>query len=83
LALINEDINKAKDVYFDLAYTNLNVKIINKNKLSISVNYQYTSLETKENITSEEPITLYLLKETLYYSLSKFNNKFLSFAHSL
>jgi hypothetical protein len=83
LALINEDINKAEDVYFDLAYTNLNVKIINKNKLSITVNYQYTSLESKQKLTSEEPITLYLLKETLYYSLSKFNNKFLSFAHVL
>jgi hypothetical protein len=83
LALTNEDINKAEDVYFDLAYTNLNVKIINKNKLSISVNYNYTSLATKEKVTSEEPITLYLLKETLYHSLSKFNNKFLSFAHAL
>lgn len=83
LAQTNEDINKAEDVYFDLAYTNLNVKIINKNKLSITVNYQYTSLESKQKLTSEEPITLYLLKETLYYSLSKFNNKFLSFAHVL
>jgi hypothetical protein len=83
LALTNDDINKAEDVYFDLAYTNLNVKVINKNKLSISVNYKYTSLTTKEKVTSEEPITLFLLKDTLYYSLSKFNNKFLSFAHAI
>lgn len=83
LALTNEDINKTEDVYFDLAYTNLNVKIINKNKLSINVNYQYTSLATKEKLTSEEPITLYLLKETLYFSLTNANNKFLSFAHAL
>lgn len=83
LALTNEDINKAEEVYFDLAYTDLNVKIINKNKLSISVNYQYTSLATKEKLTSKEPITLYMLKDTLYYSLSKFNNKFLSFTHAV
>jgi hypothetical protein len=83
LASTNEDINKAEDVYFDLAYINLNVKIINKNKLSINVKYQYTSLTTKEKLTSKEHITLYLLKETLYYSLSKINTKFLSFAHAL
>lgn len=83
LALTNDDINKAEDVYFNLAYTDLNVKIINKNKLSINVNYNYISLATNEKLTSKESITLYMLKETLYYSLSNINNKFLSFGHAL
>ena len=83
LALTNEDINRAEDVYFNLAYTDLNVNVINKNKLSINVNYIYTSLATNEKLTSKESITLYMLKETLYYSLSNINNKFLSFGHAL
>ena len=83
LALTNDDINKAEDVYFNLAYTDLNVKVINKNKLSINVNYIYTSLATNEKLTSKESITLYMLKETLYYSLSNINTKFLSFGHVL
>ena len=83
LALTNEDINRAEDVYFNLAYTDLNVNVINKNKLSINVNYIYTSLATNEKLTSKESITLYMLKETLYYSLSNINTKFLSFGHAL
>lgn len=68
---------------FNLAYTDLNVNVINKNKLSINVNYTYISLATNEKLTSKEAITLYMLKETLYYSLSNINNKFLSFGHAL
>lgn len=83
LALTNDDINNDEYVYFDLPYTDLNVKIISKNKLSIMVHYKYTSIETKQKVTSEKPIILYLLKETLYFSLTNANNKFLSFAHAL
>lgn len=47
------------------------------------INYVYTSLTTEEKLTSKEPITLYMLKDTLYYSLSMINNKFLSFTHAV
>lgn len=82
LALTNKDIDTDECVRIDIDFENLVFKFFNKDKLGVTINYQYYSLETKEFITSKETINLFLLRNVYYFSKLS-TGRFLTFGNAL
>ena len=82
LSLTNKDIDTDECVRINIDFENLVFKFFNKNKLGVTVNYQYYSLETKEYITSTQPINLFLLRDVYYFSKLS-TGRFLTFGNAL
>jgi hypothetical protein len=82
LALTNKDIDTDECVRIDIDFESLVFKVFNKNRLGITVNYQYYSLETKEYTTSTETINLFLLRDVYYFSKLS-TGRFLTFGNAL